>query len=310
MIAEDTLWLIFIVLAASLFVLDLCVFNRKNEEITTKKAVVLSAFWISAGLLFGLLILFARGAESATEYYAGYIIELMMSVDNLFVFIIVFTYFGVPYKYQHKALFLGILGAIFFRLLFIFAGVQLLENFSFMAYVFGALLIITAVRTMMKKEGGTSMEKNIFVRACKKFMKVSDEYDGGKFFTRKNGVRMATPLLITVIVLELTDIMFAIDSIPAILAITRDMFIVYTSNVFAILGLRSMYFAIRGGLSSLVYLKYGLGAILVFVGTKMLISQYYHLPVIISLTVILMILTVTAVLSVIMTKSKKPEGSV
>jgi len=308
MIDESTLWVIFIVLAASLFVLDLLVFNRKNDEISLRKALLLSAFWISVGLSFGLLILFARGAESATEYYAGYVIELMMSIDNLFVFIIVFSYFGVPQRYQHKALFLGILGAIVFRLLFIFAGVQLLENFAFMTYVFGAVLIFTAVRTAAKKEGGgASMDKNIFVRACKRFMKVSDEYDEGRFFTKKNGVRMATPLLVTVIVLELTDIMFAIDSIPAILAITRDMFIVYTSNVFAILGLRSLYFAIRGALSSLAYLKYGLGAILAFVGGKMLISHYYHFSVTVSLAVILTILAVTAVLSVIVARKKRPE---
>ncbi|MCL2786258.1 MAG: TerC/Alx family metal homeostasis membrane protein, partial [Methanomassiliicoccaceae archaeon] len=254
---------------------------------------------------------FLQGSHSAAEYYTGYAIELMMSVDNLFVFIIIFAYFRVPKEYQHKALFYGIIGAIVFRIIFIFAGVQLLERFEFMMYVFGAILIFTAVRTIIKKDGGDAqMEKNLVVRGCKKFMKVSDDYDGSKFFTRKNGVLMATPLFVTVLVIEATDLVFAVDSIPAVLAITRDMYIVCASNMFAVIGLRSLYFTLRGAVSSLEYLKYGLGAILAFIGVKMILSHHYHVPVLISLAVIIIILTLTVILSLLLTRRKRSAGAV
>jgi tellurite resistance protein TerC len=306
MIEEGTMWIVFIVLVVFLLFLDLGIINRKKEEVGTKKAVILSAFWISVGLLFGILVFIAFGADRATEYYAGYLIEEMMSIDNLFVFIIIFSYFRVPNEYQHKALFFGIIGALVFRLLFILAGVELLHKFDIMMYVFGAVLIFTALRTVIKKEGAdASPDRNLFVRFCRKFMKVSDEYDGGRFFTRKNGIRMATPLLLTVVVLELTDLVFAVDSIPAVLAITTDMFVVYTSNVFAVLGLRSIYFALRGALSSLRYLKYGLGAILAFVGMKMLFYEYIDISVPQSLAVIISILAATVILSILLSKKHK-----
>ena len=313
MIDENSMWIIFIVLVASLLILDLGVINRKHKDLSMKKACALSAFWISVGLAFGILVYIAYDASTAVEYYAAYVVEEMMSVDNLFVFIIIFAYFKVPNEYQHKALFLGIIGALVFRLLFIIAGVELLTRFDFMMCIFGAILIFTAIKTVWKKEGGEdSFDKNIIVRGCKRFMKVSDEYDGDKFFTVKNGVKMATPLLLTVIVLELTDLVFAFDSIPAVLAITQHTFIVYSSNVFAILGLRSIYFALRGAVSSLAYLKYGLGAILAFIGSKMLISYYCHLnhtesPITVpmSLAVIVSVLAVTVILSVMVARRKK-----
>ena len=318
MIDENSMWIIFIVLVVSLLILDLGVINRKHKDLSMKKACALSAFWISVGLAFGILVYIAYDAGTAVEYYAAYVVEEMMSVDNLFVFIIIFTYFKVPSEYQHKALFLGIIGALVFRLLFIIAGVELLTRFDFMMCIFGAILIFTAIKTVWKKEGGEdSFDKNIIVRGCKRFMKVSDEYDGDKFFTVKNGVKMATPLLLTVIVLELTDLVFAFDSIPAVLAITQHTFIVYSSNVFAILGLRSIYFALRGAVSSLAYLKYGLGAILAFIGSKMLISYYCHLnhtespiTVVMSLAVIISVLAVTVILSVMVARRKKnAEGA-
>jgi tellurite resistance protein TerC len=307
MIDNNGLWIIFFIAVIVFFTLDLFVINRKKEDVAFRKAALLSLFWISIGLTFGILVFLASdmNVDRTVDYYAAYIVELMMSVDNLFVFIIVFAYFKVPSEYQHKALFYGIIGALVFRLLFILAGVQLLERFDFMIYVFGAVLIFTAIRTVMKKDAtAESFDRNLVVRGCRRIMKVSDEYDGDKFFTIKNGVKMATPLLLCVLVLEMTDLIFAFDSIPAVLAITTDSFIVYSSNVFAILGLRSIYFALRGAVSKLAYLKYGLGAILLFIGIKMLISHYYSVPVWISLLVIITILAVTVLLSMLLTKNR------
>ena len=310
MIDDNTMWMIFIVLVAFLLILDLGVINRKKEDIGMRKALALSAFWISVGLSFGILIFLVYGTDSAVNYYAAYAVEEMMSIDNLFVFIVIFAYFKVPNEYQHKALFYGIIGAIVFRALFIFAGARLLESFEVMVYIFGAILILTALETVMKKDKNDApLDRNIFVRGCKRFMKVSDEYDGDRFFTKKNGIRMATPLLLTVIVLEATDLVFAIDSVPAALAITTDMFIVYSSNVFAILGLRSIYFALRGAISSLAYLKFGLGFILAFVGIKMMLSHIYPIPVLLSLAVILITITVTVIVSLILTKRNGQNNS-
>jgi len=305
MVDDETIWIIFLVLVALLLILDLGVINRKKEDVSMRKALALSVFWISVGLSFGLVIYLAYDMSHAIEYYAAYAIEETMSVDNLFVFIVIFTYFRVPNEYQHKALFYGIVGAMVFRGLFIMAGIRLLEEFDFMMYIFGAILIITAIRTVAKKDGGEeALNRNIFVRACKRFMKVSDEYDGDRFFTMKNGIKMATPLLVVVIVLELTDIMFALDSVPAVLAVSTVPIIVYSSNIFAILGLRSIYFALRGAIASLSYLKYGLGVILAFVGIKMILSEHYHISVPISLAVILITLTVTVLLSITLSKKK------
>jgi len=312
MINDSTIWIIFFVLVIFLLILDLGVINRKKEEVSFRKASALSAFWISMGLMFGVLIYIAADMdfEHALHYYTAYAVELTMSVDNLFVFIIVFAYFRVPHAYQHKALFYGIVGAMAFRLIFIMAGIQLLDRFDFMIYVFGIVLILTAIRTVTKKDGDvTSMEKNIFVRGFRRIIKVSDDFDEDRFFTVKNGVRMATPLLLCVIVLEMTDVMFAFDSVPAVLAITTDTLIVYSSNVFAILGLRSIYFALRGAVSKLAYLKYGLGAILLFIGVKMILNEEFPLSPLVSLSVILFILAVTVIISVTLVKKKEAGGA-
>jgi tellurite resistance protein TerC len=313
MLDENGMWIFFAVLVAVLFFFDFFVFNHRPEKICMKKAIGLSVFWIAVGLLFGVAVYLVYDPHMATTYYTAYVIEKMMSVDNLFVFIVIFSYFCVPEEYQHKALFMGVLGAVFFRLLFIFAGVQLIERFGFMMYVFAIILILTAIRTVTKDESEEAchMDRNLFVRFCRRFMKVSDTYDGGRFFTRKNGIRMATPLLMAVIVLEMTDILFAMDSIPAVLAITTNTFIIYSSNVFAILGLRSLYFALRGALSSLAYLKYGLGAILVFVGVKMILSASgtYHFVPLHSLVIIMSVITFTVLISVMLTRKERQSGN-
>ncbi len=301
MIDTTAMWTGFIVLVAVLLVLDLGVFNRGSKHISVRKAVYLTLFWISLAVAFGAFVYIEMGADKAAEYFAGYVVEKAMSVDNLFVFILIFGYFAIPDEYQHKALFYGIVGALLFRAVFVFAGVELLERFHFIMYIFGAFLIYAAIKTMLKKEEGGG---NRISKIMSRWIKTSPELDGDRFFTVKNGVRIGTPLLLCVIVIELTDIVFALDSIPAILAITTDSFIVYTSNIFAILGLRSLYFAIRGSLNSLVYLKYGLGIVLAFVGIKMLVSEFAEISVAASLAFIGSVLLVTIAASVIASRRK------
>jgi tellurite resistance protein TerC len=300
---EPWMWVVFFAIVISMFAFDMGVMNRGAKHIETKKALGMTAFWICLALVFGAMIFLQMGSTAATEYVTAYVIEEMMSVDNLFVFIVIFGYFLVPDEYQHKALFYGILGAFAFRALFIFVGSGLLEAFEWMMYIFGAILVFTAIKTVIKKddEGG---ENKLAVKLSKR-LKISPEFDKDKLFTRRNGIRMMTPLLLCIIVIELTDIMFAFDSIPAALAITTDTFIIYTSNIFAVIGLRSLFFAIKGSLSHVEYLNYGLGVILAFVGTKMLISHYYHVDVIYSLVFILAVLAVTMVVSLYVTKRKE-----
>ena len=269
-----------------LLCLDLFVFNRGAHKVCTKKALKLTAFWISIAMVFCIFVYIEWGSGPAMEFLTAYIIEQTMSLDNVFVFIIIFAAFAVPEEYQHKALFYGVIGAILMRMLFIFAGIELLERFHWIMYIFGALLIYAAIKTMTQKEESKDPSNNLLVRISKRVMKVTDEYDGDKFFTMKDGVKMATPLFIVVIALESTDLIFAIDSIPAVLAISTERFIVYTSNIFAILGLRSLYFALNGTINQFRYLKYGIGTILVFVGSKMLLSEWYHVSIEISLAVI------------------------
>ncbi len=297
MIDTPIMWGIFFVIVIVMFALDLGVFNRGSKHISVKRALMMTGFWIFLALLFGLFIYTQMGTDKTMEYLTSYVIEKTMSIDNLFVFIVIFGYFCVPDEYQHKALFYGIIGALVFRAIFIIAGVELLERFDFVMYIFGAILIYTAIKTMMKKDDGEPNSK-LAERLSKRF-NVCPTYDKDKLFTVQNGVKMMTPLFLCIIVIELTDIMFAFDSIPAVLAITTDTFIVYTSNIFAVLGLRSLYFALKGTMLHLEYLKYGLGVILAFVGVKMLISEYYHVDVMFSLAFILIVLTLTIALSLL-----------
>lgn len=295
------LFLILIVLLA----LDIFVINRGSKHITTKSALLQTAGWIAIAMIFGIYIWMTRGATVGMEFYAGYVIEEALSVDNMFVFILIFAMFAIPDDYQHKALFYGVIGAILFRLLFIFAGSELLLRFHFVMYIFGFFLIYAAIKTMLSKEGsGSSNKVAIFLS---KHMNVSPELDGNKFFTHRDGVRMITPLLLCIIVIEFTDIVFALDSIPAVLGITTNKFVVYSSNIFAVLGLRSLYFAIRGSLTHLKYLKYGLGIILIFVGLKMLIAEYYEFDIVQSLSIIISVLAVTIVASIISGKKEKQK---
>ncbi len=299
------LFLILIVLLA----LDIFVINRGSKHITTKSALLQTAGWIAIAMVFGVYIWMTRGATVGMEFYAGYVIEEALSVDNMFVFILLFAMFAIPDDYQHKALFYGVIGAILFRLVFIFAGSELLLRFHFVMYIFGIFLIYAAIKTMVSKEGGGSGNK--IATVLSRHLNVSPDLDGDKFFTHRDGVRLVTPLLLCVIVIEFTDLVFAIDSIPAVLGITTNKFVVYSSNIFAVLGLRSLYFAIRGSLTHLKYLKYGLGIILTFVGIKMLVVDYYEFDIVQSLSLILSVLAVTIAVSIISGKREKgKEGAV
>lgn len=303
---DSTVWLIFGILVVVLLMLDLFVFNRGAKHISTKRALWETAMWIGVALAFGAFMFVEYGTDTGTEYVTAYLIEKAMSMDNLFVFILIFAMFKIPDELQHKALFYGIVGAVVFRAIFVYAGVELLERFHFVMYIFGIILLYVALKTIFKKEDENGGENRI-ATFLSKHMRFSEELDGEKLFTVKNGIKMATPLLMCIIVIELTDIVFALDSIPAVLAISTDMLVVYTSNIFAILGLRSLYFAIRGGLASLKYLKYGLGAILLFVSFKLLASEFIHIPVVMSLLIILGILGITIVASLLIKDKEKCE---
>jgi tellurite resistance protein TerC len=296
---QSLLWIGFIVLIFILLALDLGVFHRKAHVIKMKEAILLSLFWISIAVMFNIWIYFQFGEQKALEFLTGYVIEKALSVDNLFVFLMIFSYFHVSSIYQHKILFWGILGALVMRAVFIAAGVTLIERFHAVIYIFGAFLVITGIKMALMGDKKIEPEKNPVLRYLRKVVPVAENYHDDKFFIKRAGKYFATPLLVVLVVVESTDIIFAVDSIPAILAITTDPFIVYTSNVFAILGLRALYFALAGVMPMFYYLNYGLSAILAFVGTKMLISDYYKVPIATSLGVVASILIASVALSVI-----------
>lgn len=294
-------WIGFNAVVAVLLAVDLGIFHRDSHEVGLREALAWSAVWIVLAVAFGGLVIHWFGLQVGLEYYAGYAIEKSLSVDNLFVFLMIFSYFSVPDEYQHKVLFWGILGAILFRAIFIFAGVALLERFGFLVFVFGGFLIATGVRMAVRHDARTDPDRNPVLRLVRRFLPVSRDYEGDAFFTRTAaGALTATPLLVVLVAVETTDIVFALDSIPAILAITRDPFIVYTSNVFAILGLRALYFALAGVLDLFHYLHFGLAAILVFVGLKMIGEPllHVHVPVTVALGVVGAVLVVTVLASV------------
>lgn len=292
-------WLGFTGLVTALLILDLGVLNRRSHVLSFKEALSWSLGLIAFALLFGLFILWREGTQPALEYYTGYLIELSLSVDNLFVFILIFSYFGVPAEAQPKVLKWGILGAIVMRLIMIGLGALLLERFEWIIYVFGGILIITGIRMMTQKEERIEPEKNPIVRLARRILPFTNSYDGANFFTRSGTGRLyATPLLLVLLVVEWSDLVFAIDSIPAIFAITRDPFLVYSSNVFAILGLRALFFVLAGMMDKFAYLKPGVALILVFVGLKMTLSHWVHLPTLASLAVIIITLAVAVGLSI------------
>ncbi len=305
-------WVFFNVFVLLMLALDLGVFNRKAHEVKIKEALIWTGVWIILALSFNIALYYFytppdgyTNADSALQFLTGYVIEKSLSVDNIFVFVLIFTYFKVPAIYQHKILFWGILGALVFRAIFIFAGVTLINHFAWIIYVFGAFLVFTGIKLVAQKDKEIHPEKNPVLKLFKKFFRVTDKYDDGKFFTVQNSKKVATPLFVVLIMVETTDIIFAVDSIPAILAITHDPFIIYTSNVFAILGLRSLYFALAGLLKLFHYLNYGLAAILVLVGVKMIINHYYAAKIIsteLSLMLIVGILAASVIASLLKPK--------
>jgi len=290
-------WVAFNALVMGLLALDLGVFHRKAHAVSAREAGAWSAIWVSLSLLFCLGVYRLAGPQAGTEWLTGYLIEKSLSVDNIFVFVLIFAAFRVPAIYQHRVLFWGILGALIMRALMILGGVLLLERFGWVIYVFGALLILTGIRMAFESEKEFDVEAGLGVRLARRLFPVTPTFHGARFFVREHGVLAATPLFVALMVVEVTDLIFAVDSIPAIFAVTRDPFIVYTSNVFAILGLRSLYFLLAGVVDRFHLLKFGLAAILVFVGGKMLLSDVAHVPTTVSLGVIAALLTASVVAS-------------
>ncbi|MBS1551128.1 MAG: TerC family protein [Bacteroidetes bacterium] len=297
-------WIFFNVFVLLMLALDLGVFNRKAHEISIKEAMIWTVVWITLAMCFNVLIYYWQGEVKALEFFTGYVIEKSLSVDNIFVFVLIFSYFKTPSIHQHKILFWGIIGALIMRAVFIFAGVALLEKFHWTIYVFGAILIFTGYKMLVQKEKKIEPEKNPVIKLFRRVMPVTNELHDGKFFVNLKGKLFATPLFLVLLLVETTDLIFAVDSIPAILAVTQDQFIVYTSNVFAILGLRSLYFALAGMIDKFRYLSAGLAFILIFVGLKMVASDYYKLPIQVALLVIVGILALSIVASFVF-KNKK-----
>lgn len=295
----NTMWGIFIVLTIALFIADLKLSAGKAHEITRKEAVILCGFWIGIASMFGFLTGWMLGIEKMFEFFTGYIIEYTLSMDNMFVFLLIFSYFAIPKKYQPKILTWGILGAIIMRLIFIFAGIGLLNLFHWVIYVFGAILIFTAIKMYFQKEGHIDPGKNPVLKFLGKFIPFETSIETPDFFVKKSGTWRATPLFATLIVVETSDLIFAVDSIPAILAISRDKFIVYTSNVFAVIGLRSLYFFLASIMDSFRFLKAGISIILFYVGLKMLVSGWIKIPAVLSLGVVMGILFGSILLSIL-----------
>ncbi len=303
-LTETLMWILFNIFVLGMLALDLGVFHRKAHEVKFKEAVIWSVVWIALALLFNLLVYFWHGTQSALEFLTGYLVEKSLSVDNIFVFLMIFTYFGVRPMYQHKVLFWGILGAIITRAIFIFAGITLIKIFHPIIYIFGAFLIFTGIKMAIQEDREIHPEKNPVIKLFGKFFKITPDYVDGKFFVRQGKSLIATPLFVVLLVVESTDVMFAVDSIPAIIAITRDPFIVYTSNIFAILGLRALYFAIAGFVTLFRYFKYGLSIVLLFIGVKMLISDFYKIPTVIALVVVFSIIAISILASVLIPEPK------
>ena len=304
---ESDLWFVFIAIVAVLLCADLLM-NRKAHHIPMRTALAQTGVWVGVAIAFGVLLFFVTGNSDLTlEYFTAYAIEESMSMDNLFVFIIIFAYFGIRDEDQHKALFYGVIGAIVFRAIFIFVGVELLNMFDWLLYVFGVILLVVAIKTLVEKDDGEEKENAIAAFMKRHFNYVDDAQAGGKLIAKVDGKRVMTAILLCIIVIELTDIVFALDSIPAVLAISKDTMVIYTSNIFAVMGLRSLFFVIKGGMNSLAYLKYGLGAILTFVAVKLLIHEFVEIPILLSLGVIVGVLAITVVASLM--KSKKDAAA-
>jgi tellurite resistance protein TerC len=297
-------WIGFNVVVLAILALDLGVLHRKAEKVSLREAAVWSGIWVALSLCFALAVYLTMGKQSGLEFLTGYLIEYALSVDNIFVFVLIFTYFGVPEKYQHRVLFWGIIGALVLRGVMIVAGSALVTRFAWTLYIFGAFLVFTGIRMALQKDDAAyNPERDPVLRAARKIVPVTKEYHGKKFFVREQRADgsshlAATPLFIVLLIVDTTDIVFATDSIPAIFAVTRDPFIVYTSNICAVLGLRALYFLLAGIVDKFVYLKLGLSMVLVFIGAKMLLEGVFHIPIAISLGVVALVLASSIVASI------------
>lgn len=300
-----TLWILFNVFILAMLIVDLKVFNRKPHEISIKESLIWTAIWIIQAIIFGIGIYHFMGSQPALDYFTGYLIEKSLSVDNIFVFLLIFTYFGVDPKYQHRVLFWGIFGALVFRLIFIFVGVALLEQFHWIIYVFGAFLTFTGIKLGLEKDKEIHPEKNPVLLLVRRFLPITKHIHGPEFIIKRGKRIIGTPLFVVLVVIETTDVVFALDSIPAIMAITRDPFLIYSANAFAILGLRALYFALSGVMRLFHYLHYGLAFILVYIGVKMLLENVIHIPTLFTLGVIMVTLSISVIFSVIYPKEEE-----
>jgi tellurite resistance protein TerC len=290
-------WGVFLLVVIAMLMVDLGVFHRKAHVLSMREATIWSIVWVVVALVFNAIVWVWLGHQKALEFFTGYLVEKALSADNIFVFAVLFNYFAVPPEYRHRVLFWGVLGAIVFRLTFILAGTALLKKFHWVVYIFGIIVIVSGIKLLMRKDGEIDPERNPVLRLARRFLPITPNYHGQKFFVRLNGKFMATPLALVLLVVESTDIVFAVDSIPAIFAITRDPFIVFTSNVCAILGLRALYFLLEGMIRLFRYLDEGLAVILVFIGIKMLVSEFYKIPTWVALGFVAAVLAITIALS-------------
>jgi tellurite resistance protein TerC len=301
-------WILFNLFALGMLVADLLVFHRPGHVVSFREALGWSALYVALAAGFAGVLYFWQGHQAALEFVTGYVLELSLSVDNLFIFLVIFNYFAVPDKHQHRVLFWGVLGALIMRGIFIGAGVGLISRFHWVLYIFGGLLIVSGIRFLVLGEHKVDPGKSPLVKLLRRFLPVTNDYRGGKFFVRnlqENSRLCATPLLVVLLVIETTDVLFAVDSIPAVLAVTLNAFIVYTSNVFAILGLRSMYFAVSGLMKVFRFLHYGLALVLILVGLKMLAADYFRVPIVVTLGVVAGTLLISIALSVAFPATKK-----
>ena len=298
--AQVSWWIGFHVFVLAMLALDLGVFHKKNHNISVKESLIWTGVWVSLALIFNYGVYYFIGEREAYEFLTAYVLEKSLSVDNIFVMTLIFSYFKVESKYQHRVLFWGILGALVMRILFIVGGVALVNKFHFILYFFGAFLVYTGIKMLIS--GGDeeiNPEEGFIYKLAKKYFRMTDHYDGEKFFTIKDGLRHMTPLFLVLLIIESTDLIFAVDSIPATLSVTKNAFIAYTSNVFAILGLRSLYFAFAGVVQLFRYLSYALSIVLIFIGVKMLIESWYKIPTSYSLTFVLGIIALSVILSIL-----------
>jgi len=299
-------WIGFCAFVLAMLALDLGVLHRRSHEVRLKEALIWSAVWIALALAFNLGVYSWQGSEKGLQFLTGYLVELSLSVDNLFVFLLVFGYFQVPVEHRHKVLFWGIVGALVMRAVFIAAGITLIGRFHWIIYFFGALLVASGIQMTLRRNKEIHPEKNPVLKAFRRFVDVTPEYEDGQFFVRQGGRILASPLLAVLVILESTDLVFAVDSVPAVLAITPDPFIVFTSNVFAIVGLRSMFFALQGVMQRFHYLHYGLSVVLVLVGVKMLLAGLYRISTWVSLLLIVAILSISIIASLL--SDRKANG--